>query len=151
MRRATWLTAATAAMLTLAVGGIAYASIPASDGTINGCRKTTDGSLRVIDSTASCPSGYTALNWNQPYTFYRTTNGPFAVPPSGGVNAAIGCNAGDQVVGGGADNDGGATDLFMFMAGSFPMADGRWQVQMSNTDQVNSHSFNIYAVCAHRG
>jgi hypothetical protein len=45
--------------------GIAWASIPAPGGTINGCRKNTDGSMRVIDSTASCPSGYTALNWNQ--------------------------------------------------------------------------------------
>lgn len=46
-------------------GGIAYASIPASYGTINGCRKNTDGTLRVIDSTATCPNCWTALNWQQ--------------------------------------------------------------------------------------
>jgi hypothetical protein len=143
------IAAITAAMLI--GGGIAYASIPAADGTVNGCRKNTDGSLRAIDSAATCPNGWTALNWNQPYTFYSVSNGPFNVPPAGGVIAAIGCNTGDQVVAGGADNDHGATDLFMFMGGSFPMADGRWQVQMTNTDQVNFHSFDIYAMCAHRG
>lgn len=56
---------ATAIVLALAVGTVAWASIPAADGTINGCRKNTDGSLRVVDSGASCPSGYTALNWSQ--------------------------------------------------------------------------------------
>ena len=49
----------------LLVGGVAYASIPGPGGVINGCRKNTDGSMRVIDSAATCPSGWTALNWNQ--------------------------------------------------------------------------------------
>lgn len=49
-------------------GGIAYASIPGPDGVIHGCRKTSNpstGSVIVIDSAASCPSGYEPLNWNQ--------------------------------------------------------------------------------------
>jgi hypothetical protein len=45
--------------------GVAYASIPAPDGTINGCYKNSTGMLITIDSSASCPSGYTALNWSQ--------------------------------------------------------------------------------------
>lgn len=49
----------------LAVGGVAYASIPGPDGVIHGCYKNTDGSTRIIDSAASCPSGYTAVNWSQ--------------------------------------------------------------------------------------
>jgi hypothetical protein len=51
-----------------AVAGIAYASIPGPDGVIHGCYKTStpaQGALITIDSAASCPSGYTALNWNQ--------------------------------------------------------------------------------------
>jgi hypothetical protein len=52
------------AALIVTIGfGIAYASIPASDGTINGCYKNANGDLIVIDSAASCPSGYTALDW----------------------------------------------------------------------------------------
>jgi hypothetical protein len=51
--------------LGLVGGAIDYASIPGPDGVIHGCRKNSDGSLRAIDSAASCPSGWTALNWSQ--------------------------------------------------------------------------------------
>jgi hypothetical protein len=54
--------------LLLAIGGIAWASIPGPDGVIHGCYKTSNpaqGALIAIDSAASCPSGYTALNWSQ--------------------------------------------------------------------------------------
>lgn len=58
-----------AALLVIGIGaGIAYASIPGPDGVIHACYKNSNpaqGALIAIDSTASCPSGYTALNWNQ--------------------------------------------------------------------------------------
>lgn len=47
---------------------ITYASIPAPNGTINGCYKTNNpgqGALIVIDSNSACPNGTTSLNWNQ--------------------------------------------------------------------------------------
>jgi hypothetical protein len=50
------------------VGAVAYASIPGPDGVIHACYKNSNpaqGALIAIDSSASCPSGYTALNWNQ--------------------------------------------------------------------------------------
>jgi hypothetical protein len=50
------------------LAGVVWASIPAPDGVIHGCYKTSNpatGSVIVIDSGASCPSGFTALNWNQ--------------------------------------------------------------------------------------
>jgi hypothetical protein len=52
--------------LVVALGGVAIASIPSSDGTIHGCYNG-QGQLRVIDteSGASCVPGETALNWNQ--------------------------------------------------------------------------------------
>jgi len=61
---------AVVAAVFLVFGGaaIAYASIPGPDGVIYGCYKTGNpnpGSLIVVDSGASCPSGYVALNWNQ--------------------------------------------------------------------------------------
>lgn len=46
---------------------IAYAAIPDSNGVIHGCYKTSNGSLRVIDSPAvQCdPRNETAISWNQ--------------------------------------------------------------------------------------
>jgi len=57
------------ALLLVAVGaGIAWASIPGPDGVIHGCYKTSNpaqGALIAIDSAATCPNGYAALNWSQ--------------------------------------------------------------------------------------
>lgn len=45
---------------------VTQAAIPASDGTIHGCRNNTTTMLRVIDnSTQTCDSSETALNWDQ--------------------------------------------------------------------------------------
>lgn len=63
------LAVSVAALCLVGLGaGVTYASIPGPDGVIHGCYKTADlgeGSLFVIDSAATCPTGYTALNWNQ--------------------------------------------------------------------------------------
>jgi hypothetical protein len=71
-----------AALLILGIGaGIAYATIPGPDGMIHACYKTSNpaqGALIAIDSAASCPSGYTALNWNQ--------TGPQGEPGLAGVH-----------------------------------------------------------------
>src|SRR6266498_1063408 len=75
-----YLGAAAGAVLLMAVGaGIAYASIPGPDGVIHACYKNSTGMLIAIDSAASCPSGYTALDWNQ--------TGPQG-PPGPGPSAA---------------------------------------------------------------
>lgn len=74
--------------------GVSWAStpnsIPDSSGVVHGCYKTagTNHALKVIDSsvTASCPSGFTSLNWDQS-------------PPGIGVNtgnASAGMSAGAQ-------------------------------------------------------
>jgi hypothetical protein len=76
-----------AAVLLLAAGGVAYASIPAPDGVIHGCYKTSgpaQGAVIVIDSAASCPSGYAALNWSQ-----TGPQGPAGTVPSGSVYDAV--------------------------------------------------------------
>jgi hypothetical protein len=48
-------------------GGVAYATIPASTGVINGCYEKRTGILRVIDAEASktCMSFETPISWNQ--------------------------------------------------------------------------------------
>ena len=48
----------------LAVGGVAYATIP-TNGVISGCYMKSGGSLRVIDATTGkCSAKETSLNWN---------------------------------------------------------------------------------------
>ena len=50
----------------IAAGGIAYASIPDSNGVIHGCYVKTTGDLRVIDSSGKgCDPGEKPLEWNQ--------------------------------------------------------------------------------------
>lgn len=51
----------------LAAGGIAYATIPDSNGVIHACYKTTGGALRVIDSGAggACNASETPVSWSQ--------------------------------------------------------------------------------------
>lgn len=55
-----------AAFVTLVVGGgIAYATIPDSNGVIHGCMNKGSGILRVIDDAVSpCSAGETPLSWN---------------------------------------------------------------------------------------
>jgi hypothetical protein len=56
-----------AALLVVVAGGIAYAAIPGADGTISGCYKTSDGTLRVIDAEAgqTCKANETPIAWSQ--------------------------------------------------------------------------------------
>jgi hypothetical protein len=53
-------------VVAIAVGGIAYASIPDSNGVIHGCYVKTTGKLRVIDSAGNeCLSSEKPLSWSQ--------------------------------------------------------------------------------------
>lgn len=158
--------AAVAALLL--AGGIAYASIPAPDGTINGCRKNTDGSLRVIDSTATCASGWTALNWSQTGPAGPTgaagVSGYESVSNSEGV--AIGstpvdlavevfCSTGKKAFGGGgvAPSDGDASVVWVITR-SQPITDGTamvgWRVQAHRFGPVPTTTGNLtgYVICA---
>ena len=51
----------------IGVGGAAsvYASLPSPEGVVNGCYSNTTGQLSVIDSTATCGIGNTALDWDR--------------------------------------------------------------------------------------
>jgi hypothetical protein len=49
----------------LALGGMAYASIPDGDDEIHGCYGNSNGQLRVIDNAqGGCKNNETALSWN---------------------------------------------------------------------------------------
>src|SRR5438067_10348326 len=55
--------------LVVAVGGVAFASIPDPSGVIRGCYDTSRGTLRGTDTATntppSCTSTETAISWNQ--------------------------------------------------------------------------------------
>lgn len=53
-----------AAAAVLLVGGIAWATIPDSQGVIHGCYRP-DGTLRVVDEGVACRQSETAISWNQ--------------------------------------------------------------------------------------
>lgn len=59
--------AALGAASALAVGSVAWASIPDTDGVIYACYNSSSGDVKIIDParTSSCAKGFQALNWNQ--------------------------------------------------------------------------------------
>lgn len=62
MRRAALLATAVVIALTGSVFAIA---VPDSDGAINACFKTSDGSLRLLVSGSQCKKGEQPISWNQ--------------------------------------------------------------------------------------
>jgi Putative metal-binding motif len=104
------------AVLALLAGGLAYATIPASNGVINGCYEKRTGILRVIDAEAgkSCLSLETPISWNRrgdpgpagpqgP----KGDQGPAGPPGEDGSDALAGqmCPAGHHVIGFDGDGD----------------------------------------------
>ncbi len=68
MRRKILAVLAVAVTLVAVTASVSQASIPGTDGVVHGCYKTADlneGNMYVIDSAASCPSGFTTLDWAQ--------------------------------------------------------------------------------------
>ena len=54
----------------LVIGGVSsaavIAAVPDTSGVIHACYRTNKGALTIIDpATQSCPSGETAISWNQ--------------------------------------------------------------------------------------
>jgi hypothetical protein len=49
----------------VAVGGIAYAAIPGSSGTIQGCYQKKNGNLRLVESASECRNSEQPISWNQ--------------------------------------------------------------------------------------
>jgi len=63
--RRKWTVGTVAVAAMLVAGGVAYATIPGSGGTIHGCYAKSGGALRVIDAgVTNCKSTETSLDWN---------------------------------------------------------------------------------------
>jgi hypothetical protein len=93
----------------VAVGGIAYASIPDSGGLIHGCFQKNNGNLRVVDSSSGkgCGPSEKPLNWSQ--------TGPSGLTGSTGLTGATGSTGATGATGGtgptGATGPSGAASL----------------------------------------
>ena len=173
MRRALLATTAVLALL-IALGGIAWASIPGADGVIHGCYKDTgDNRVIVVDSESSCPGGYTALNWNQTGPTGPTgptgaqgaagTNGVSGLETkvaSGAANAssykslAVSCSSGKKALGGGVDTGVAAAGLIDILttAPSGATGDGSdngagWLGAFFNNDS-QARTVYVWVVCA---
>jgi hypothetical protein len=76
------------ALVVLGVGAaFAFGAIPGGGGVISACYSNTNGDLRVIDAQAggTCPSGETALTWNQ-----KGPTGPKGATGPAGIRGATG-------------------------------------------------------------
>lgn len=147
-----------AALLVLVGSAVAVAAIPSADGTIHGCRKNSNGTLRVIDAEAGqqCQQGETALTWNQ--TGPQGPQGPagtdgisgyevVTVAGVGGFTATVACPTGKHAISGGAHWNGLTHDPIanFRLVGSYPTADRTgWTVEY----ELHSNTVDAYAVCA---
>lgn len=109
-----WIALACGAVVLAGIGvgvGVASASIPATDGTINGCYANeglSQGQLYVIDSGDSCPTGDSALNWSQGgisgYSVV-TDSATAASFPTQTITDDVSCPSGTDALGGGATSE----------------------------------------------
>jgi hypothetical protein len=157
LRRITIISAAITSLVFL--GAVALASIPDSSGVIHGCRKNSDGSLRVIDTDAgqTCPKGYTTLDWRQNgYSEYQIAETQHDIPAnyaSDKVTVAAWCPSGMKPLGGGGvgpEVDGGAWVLYQ----SAPLNNAGqpvgWYVRLLRVGPAYGSATTAfaYAVCA---
>lgn len=163
----------------IAGGGVAFAAIPAGDGTIHGCYRNgglTEGNLKVIDSAATCGTGFTALNWNQAGPTgpqgpageqgVQGEPGPvgvsgrqvvqqlfqFPMHPASGerrYSNSVHCPSGKVPTGGGAWGSGDAHFLLNYRLNlSYPTPDG-WDAGVSWPSDVGNDpgGLMIYVIC----
>jgi hypothetical protein len=147
--------------LVVALGGVAYASIPGPNGVIKGCYAKPGllgiraGELRVIDSNAHCRITENPISWNQqgaPGT--NGTNGTNGVSGwtivqgSGtGIAKAV-CPPGKHALGGGGFVTLGAFERsFPLDDPNDPGAERGWLLDATN----DSAGVGAFAICANVG
>jgi hypothetical protein len=148
------------AAFVVTVGAIAYASIPGPDGVIHGCYKTTNpaqGSLIAIDSAATCPSGFAALNWNQTgpqgpagapgISNYEVVNNHIITDfhPGASYLVSATCPAGKKVLGGGYEGNE-SVKVIWDRPGGGTNNDAGWFSEL--IPLASFSSFDMWAICA---
>lgn len=130
----------------IAVGAVAYASIPDAGGVIHGCFKP-GSTVRLVDG--ACRAGETAIAWNQQGTPAFTVQ--WRQDQGVGLARAM-CLPGERLVGGGGfiEAASGQGSDPVFMRQSFPLQDETgvvmvgWQVASSNFADTAA----AFAACA---
>lgn len=181
-----WAIGVSSVTLALTAGtGIAMAAIPDSGGVIHGCYKPnsngSNSALGVIDTVLSgghCPTGDTALTWNQTgpqgpqgatgATGATGAQGPAgpsgmsgyqivtAAPSSGyfstigaAVVATVTCPAGEKAISGGGTTEDTSGNITAAIADSAPLSDGSgWRVTFYVPSNGSNSNDEAYAVCA---
>jgi hypothetical protein len=156
-----------AAGLLVAGGSLAYAAIPDAQGVIHGCRDTSTGDLRVIDTqtrlgvTSRCSVSESPLNWNQ--TGPQGDTGPAGQPGISGyehgantvnigpgfvITGTAACPTGKRVLGGGVINDAPIVDQrSISISQSGPLSDNIWMATVAN-ESDEAVTFTWWAICA---
>lgn len=163
--RVVMITAAACGVVFAAGGATAaLATIPSSSGVIHGCyRSASPHTLTVINGTA-CPSGQTALSWNQKgpagagTSFYVVSKTQTIQPGTGPVLDEVGCTdfGVDQATGGGSyvanASSVAPSASGMELDASLPWSNSGfpygWMGWWTNTDSA-PHDVTTTAVCAH--
>jgi len=146
------------AVLVALGGSVAYASIPAADGAIKTCYRDAgigQGALHVIDSEATCPSGFTELSFNQVgqpgVSSYEVVTNTVTVTSGSAQTATadVNCPIGKKALGGGAS--GGNDEL---VRNTEPILTGGdatgWRARVREADPNSSASIvaQVWAICA---
>jgi len=131
---------------------VVNASIPGPDGTISACYRAdgpAQGNLVVIDSTESCPTGFTALNWSATalpgYEIVVDEDVPTDVSPA--PQYSVACPSGKIAVSGGDHWDGyGVHPLANArVISSYPSANGAgWEFAYYTS---NVSTLDLYVIC----
>src|SRR5215475_14360780 len=60
----TWTAVFTICACCLVVAGVALATIPDTNGVIQGCYQSVSGNVRLVDSASNCRNSETPISWN---------------------------------------------------------------------------------------
>jgi hypothetical protein len=149
-------------VLGLTAGGIAYASIPGSNGVIHGCYQKLNGQLRVIDpgTGGTCTVSENPLDWNQ-FSGYEVVNTAFeetAITSASAIfEESVACPTGKVALSGGVLAtvfDAAGNRHPAQLDSTWPLTSDTWEVRLSKSDGANfavgeGVRGTAYAICAY--
>lgn len=153
-----------ATVASLAVAGLAYASIPDGNGVIHGCYNpagagATGGTpLNVVDSaSANCGTKKQAISWNQTgpagppgISGYQIVRASVMDPPNTTTTAQAACPAGKRALGGAGSVQGVPTGVWLHTQFTDFPGFSSYDVIATNTTAF-TQQINSTAVCANVG
>jgi hypothetical protein len=132
-------------------GGVAFATIPDSQGVIHACFGH-DGSLRVIDDAAGqCRPNEKTLTWSQGgggiSGYVGLVSEVQFVAPHSRAEGGVDCPEGLNVLSGGARNEISMSDLFLIGLTFAPVARPTQVHAEMRNDTDDERGFFVYVLC----